>query len=110
MVWLHQVAWFFGGAFLANAVPHLVNGVSGHSFQTPFARPRGPGRSSPVINVVWGAANLLAAYLLLVDVGDFDPRAGSHIGVSALGALLLSLGGAHWFGRFNDDARHKGRT
>jgi hypothetical protein len=27
MRWYHYVAYFFGGAFLANAVPHLGNGM-----------------------------------------------------------------------------------
>jgi hypothetical protein len=30
MRWYFFVAYFFGGAFLVNAVPHFVNGVSGH--------------------------------------------------------------------------------
>jgi len=29
MRWYFLVAYFFGGAFLVNAVPHFVNGVSG---------------------------------------------------------------------------------
>jgi hypothetical protein len=29
--WLHDLAYFFGGAFLANAVPHYVSGVMGRS-------------------------------------------------------------------------------
>ena len=35
--WYHLLAYFFGGAFLANTVPHLVNGISGSPFQSPFA-------------------------------------------------------------------------
>ena len=27
--WYHYVAYFWGGAFLANFVPHFVNGISG---------------------------------------------------------------------------------
>jgi len=42
MRWYFFVAYFFAGAFLVNAVPHFVNGVSGRSFPTPFASP--PGR------------------------------------------------------------------
>ena len=37
MRWYHYVAYFFGGAFLASALPHLGNGISGHPFQSPFA-------------------------------------------------------------------------
>lgn len=46
MPWLGLLAYFFGGAFLANAVPHFVSGVMGMPFQSPFATPRGEGLSS----------------------------------------------------------------
>ena len=36
MPFLHLVAWFLGGAFLANAVPHFVMGTIGRPFPTPF--------------------------------------------------------------------------
>ena len=36
MTWLHDVSYLFGGAFLVNAVPHLVSGVRGEPFQTPL--------------------------------------------------------------------------
>ena len=29
MMWLHDLAYFFGGVFLANAVPHYVSGMMG---------------------------------------------------------------------------------
>ena len=41
--WYHFIAWFFGGAFLANTIPHLVSGISGSPFQSPFASPPGQG-------------------------------------------------------------------
>ena len=41
MNWLHLVSYFWGGAFLANAVPHLVSGLRGEPFQSPFATPQG---------------------------------------------------------------------
>jgi hypothetical protein len=30
MRWYHFVTYFFGGVLLANTLPHLGNGVSGH--------------------------------------------------------------------------------
>ena len=48
MRWYHYLAYFFGGAFLANTLPHLVNGVSGNAFQSPFASPPGVGLSSSI--------------------------------------------------------------
>jgi hypothetical protein len=65
MKWYHYIASFFAGVFLANVVPHFINGVSGNPFPTPFANPLGKGLSSPTVNVLWGCFNLLAAYILL---------------------------------------------
>lgn len=59
------VAHFFAAFFLVNSIPHIVQGVSGNRFQTPFAKPPGVGESSSTINVLWGAFNLLAGGLLL---------------------------------------------
>jgi len=62
--WYHYIAAFFAGSFLANVVPHFVNGISGNAFPTPFADPPGKGLSSPTINVIWALFNLLIGYLL----------------------------------------------
>jgi uncharacterized membrane protein len=64
MKWYHYIAAFFAGTFLANVVPHFVNGISGNSFPTPFADPPGKGLSSPLTNVLWALFNLLIGYLL----------------------------------------------
>ena len=53
-------------AFLANVVPHLVNGVSGNPFPTPFAKPPGKGLSSPTVNVLWALLNMIDGYVLLL--------------------------------------------
>jgi hypothetical protein len=58
MAWYVYVAWFFAGVLLANAIPHIVHGMSGNRFQTPFASPPGIGDSSALINVIWGFVNL----------------------------------------------------
>lgn len=65
MKWYHYVAAFFAGAFLANAVPHFVQGISGDPFPSPFANPPGKGLSSPTINVLWACFNLFIGYVLL---------------------------------------------
>lgn len=99
--WLHDVAYLFGGAFLSNAVPHFVSGVMGRPFQSPFARPPGQGLSSSTVNVLWGFANFVVAYLLIAQVGDFDLRAPDQIIAVAIGVLLLGLLSARAFGRFH---------
>ena len=65
MAWLSLVSYFFGGAFLANAIPHLVNGVMGRAFQSPFAKPPGQGLSSATVNVLWGFFNVIVGYVLV---------------------------------------------
>jgi len=99
--WLHEAAYLFGGAFLANAVPHFFSGVMGRPFQSPFAKPPGRGLSSSTVNVLWGFANFFVAYLLLVRVGRFDLRDTGHVTAAAVGILLVSLAGARTFGRFH---------
>ena len=89
---------FFGGALLVNALPHLINGISGRAFPTPFARPRGRGESSALLNVIWGAASFALGYILLFPVANFDPRAPGQAVAAGLGALLLALGAAWHFG------------
>jgi hypothetical protein len=87
MRWCHYLAYFFGGPFLANALPHLGNGISGHAFQSPFATPPGVGLSSSTVNVLWGLFNLAVGYLLVCRVGNFELRKTRHV---------LVLGGASW--------------
>ncbi len=101
MRWYHYVAYFFGGAFLANFVPHFVAGVSGSPLQSPFASPPGEGLSSSTVNTAWGLFNLLIAYLLLVRVGRFEIKRWSHVGVFAAGFVLMAMMLARAFGRFH---------
>jgi len=101
MRWYHYVAYFFGGAFLTNTLPHLGNGISGHAFQSPFASPPGVGLSSSMVNVLWGFFNLAVGYLLVCRVGNFDLRKTLHGVVLGAGILIMSLILAHSFGRFH---------
>ena len=101
MHWYHYVAYFFGGAFLANSLPHLGNGVSGRAFQSPFASPPGEGLSSSTVNVLWGIFNLAVGYLLVCRVGGFDPRNTWHAFVLGAGFTIMSLISARAFGRFH---------
>jgi len=63
MNWLHEISYLFGGAFLANAVPHFVSGMMGQSFQSPFAKPPGKGLSSSTVNVRWDLLGVFSARL-----------------------------------------------
>lgn len=101
MEWMHDLAYFCGGLAFINTVPHLVSGVTGRPFQSPFAKPHGEGLSSSTVNVLWGFANLLVGYLLVCRVGDFDLRSTSDVAALGLGMLGLALFMARWFGRFH---------
>ncbi len=83
------VAHIFGVAALINSVPHIVHGLSGDPFPTPFARPPGIGLSRPEVNVVWGAINLGVAWGLLA-LGDL--RIGATLEGAVLCAVALAVG------------------
>jgi hypothetical protein len=99
MPWYGYLLLFVSGLFLANGVPHFVQGASGAPFQSPFATPRGVGESSPLVNVLWGFFNLVVGFVLL---GCFYP-AGDNARIGwvffAAGALLIAIFLALHFGR-----------
>ena len=103
MPWLPLLSYFFGGAFLANAIPHFVSGMMGRPFQSPVRQAAG-GRA------------------LLVDrqraLGLFQHRrrlparlpcrrfrrGGTRVTSPRLGcrrAAYRAFFRARWFGRFN---------
>jgi hypothetical protein len=98
---IHDISYFFGGAFLTNAVPHLVSGLSGRPFQSPFAKPPGQGLSSSTVNVLWGFFNLAVGYLLVCRVGEFDLNSTEQVAAAGLGILATGLMLARTFGRFH---------
>jgi len=86
---LGYAADFFAGAFLCNCLPHLICGLQGAPFPSPFSKPRGIGDSSPLVNFLWGAFNLFVGLLLL----SWNPVAiGFHLDFAALIAGFLALG------------------
>lgn len=101
MEWYVYVAQFFGGVFLANALPHLIMGVTGRRFPTPFASPPGRGLSSPMTNVFWSSINLLVAWVLLCVVDVPAPRPEAANWTVAAGGLLMAFALANFFGNSN---------
>ena len=88
------VALFFAGAFLCNCIPHLVSGLQGAPFPSPFAKPPGFGDSSPLVNFLWGTFNFLVGLGLLsrnpVEVGFNLSFLVLMVGALAIG-IQLSL-------------------
>lgn len=94
------VAAFFAGAFLCNCIPHLVAGLLGMPFPSPFAKPHGVGDSSPVVNFLWGFFNLVVGLYLLSRhpvALEFAPNLLALLaGVLALGYFCASHFGKVW--------------
>jgi hypothetical protein len=94
MEWYQYLAMFFSGAFLANAVPHFIHGISGDKFPTPFAKPPGQGLSSSTVNVLWAGFNLVIGFLLVragkLQIGDSIGMVIFFAGIIAM-AFMLSV-------------------
>ncbi|WP_158814416.1 hypothetical protein [Methylocapsa sp. S129] len=103
--WYIYLLQFVSGLFLANGVPHFVQGISGHWFQTPFATPRGVGESSPVVNVLWGFANIAIGFSLLWSFAPKGSEVAAEWMIVGLGVLVAAVYLARHFG----SVRSKGR-
>ena len=92
MKWYGYLLAFFAGVFLANFLPHFVNGISGNPFPSPFGNPPGVGNSSPLSNVLWGCANLLLGYVLLryskLSLNNRTSLVVFFLGIVSMGAVL----------------------
>jgi len=90
MAWYLYIASFFAGIFLANAIPHFVQGVSGNKFPSPFAKPPGRGLSSPMTNVLWALFNLVVGYLLF-NVGQVNSDNTLSLFIFFVGVAAISI-------------------
>ena len=106
MPWYAYIVHFVGGAVFANGVPHFVFGISGEKFQSPFASPPGKGLSPPLTNLIWGFANFVVGYVLLVlwSPADNGARPWIDIAAIALGVLAMGLMLSSHFGRVRGNA------
>ncbi|KVM73492.1 hypothetical protein WJ59_02595 [Burkholderia gladioli] len=100
---MHLLTSFLAGAFLCNCIPHLVAGLQGRPFPTPFATPRGVGLSSPLVNFLWGAFNL-AVGLLRFERFPISLGLNPECVAMALGALLLGIYLSRHFGKVRREA------
>ncbi len=108
MAWYTYLAYFAGGLFLVNGIPHFVEGAAGRKFPTPFAQPPGQGDSSSLVNVFWGLGNLVAGFLLINGVGNFALGLNVATLTVFVGALLMSILLARHFGSVREGASGTG--
>jgi hypothetical protein len=90
MPWYLYIASFLAGIFLANAIPHFVQGVSGNKFPTPFSKPPGRGLSSPTTNVLWALFNLVVGYLLF-KLGQVNSGNTLSLFIFFVGVAAISI-------------------
>ena len=75
------------GSFAANALPHLYFGLARMDNMTPFGNP-----SSPVVNLVWGVANIaIAAAAAKMGSGRGAASAFAIAGVCGAIGTIASL-------------------
>ncbi|MFR9499746.1 MAG: hypothetical protein SNH18_04810 [Rikenellaceae bacterium] len=86
--------------FATNSLPHIIPGVHGKPFYSPFAKPPVKGKSSAVVNVLWGFFNIVVAYVIFVAAG-INLRDGAQGAGFLLGILITSLILAITFGANN---------
>lgn len=98
------VSHFFAGAFLCNCIPHLVAGLQGTPFPSPFAKPRGVGNSSPLVNFLWGSSNLAVGAVLLA-ISPFSIVPGAPLLIFSFGFLSLGAYLAVHFGKVIEQRR-----
>jgi hypothetical protein len=96
---------FFAGAFLCNCLPHLVAGLQGAPFPSPFAKPSGIGNSSPLVSVLWGFFNLVVG-LVLLSLAPFAIKLSLPLLVFLVGFLAIAIFSAVHFGKVME--RHRG--
>jgi hypothetical protein len=85
------------GILLCNSLPHLLNGLQGERFYTPWAQPRGAGKSSALENVLWGSVNLLVAVFLIDRI--FPKNVPHGLIILSIGFIATAVGSAIIFGR-----------
>ena len=95
---------FLAGAFLTNAMPHFISGVRGERFPTPFAKPPGRGLSPPLVNVLWGFANLVVGYVFLPWAGQLNTHPRESMVFFGAGVLVMAVVCARIFDGVIDSA------
>ena len=97
--WYIFLLQFVAGLFLANGVPHFVQGISGQLVSDPVRLPAGDRRILAIVNVLWGFFNLAVGFALLFE---FAPK-GADVVLEwtfvGLGALVVAFFCAWHFGR-----------
>ena len=88
---MHKLFLFFAGAFLANSIPHFVNGISGRDFGPPFLHRIVPAVPNPLFNTIWGMLFFVLSYVFAAMYGRFEPVFPEGFTIN-LNAIVFSSG------------------
>ncbi len=106
---MHEIVTAFAGMLLCNCIPHLAAGLRGEPFPTPFAKPRGVGLSSPILNFFWGSANLaFGAFLARRSLALGEP-VPALIAI-AIGFLIMGSYLSRHFGKVREQREKTGEA
>jgi hypothetical protein len=89
---------FFVGVLFCNAIPHVTSALRGKPFPTPFAKPRGIGESTPLVNLIWGFSNFVLG-LFLLSRHPVALQFGPNLSVLLIGGLVMGIYLSHHFGK-----------
>jgi hypothetical protein len=70
---MSKLLLFFAGAFLANSIPHYVNGISGKEFVRPFLYRFFKWIPNPLFNVIWGMLWMILSMFLFKMYSKSNP-------------------------------------
>ena len=85
----NTIGWFFSGIFLVNVLPHLIRGISGDKFPSPFAKPHGKKLSSPTLNVIWAFINL-SIFLAIFYFNEFSFTVVNGV-IMLVGGFIMAI-------------------
>ena len=86
---VNAIGWFFSGVFVINTLPHLIHGVSGERFPSPFDKPHGKKLSSPTLNVIWAFINL--SMFLTIFYFNQTSFTAAHGVIMLIGAISMAI-------------------
>ncbi len=88
---MDKLLLFFSGAFLANSIPHYVNGISGREFVRPFLYRFVPWMPNSLFNVIWGIIWMVLSIILFKVYQKLNPDIKFNIGLN-LDFMIFTVG------------------
>ena len=94
---MDKLLLFFAGSFLANSIPHYVNGISGKDFVKPFLYRFVQWMPNSLFNVIWGMIWMILSIILFKIYFKLNPNIKFSIGLNlhfiifACGFIIVSI-------------------